>query len=147
MNDILANIIFLFHTMIILFVLFAPFINIPSILILHITFCICLLLHWYQNSNVCSLTLLEAKLRNIDHPSKSFTHQFIAPMYDISNTEWSKICYIVTIIVMSISIYNLKKSNKFNKFLEDIKNIEFNENDTLKYKISKYLDVTSNLFF
>jgi hypothetical protein len=73
-NKFLADLVFLFHCLIIIFVLFAPFTNIPAILILHITFAICLFTHWYANSNVCSLTVLEANLRGLDR-TDTFTHQ------------------------------------------------------------------------
>ena len=115
-NIVLANFIFMFHTLIILFILFAPFIDIPAILILHITFSICLLVHWWANNNICSLSLLESKLRGMDH-TESFTHKFIAPIYDISQTEWSRICIIITIILLCISSYKLYYSKKTFKIM------------------------------
>lgn len=110
---LLADSIFLFHCIIILFVLFAPFTNIPAILILHITFAFSLIVHWYANSNVCSLSMLEAHLRGLDTREDTFTHQFIAPMYDISITEWSNIVWVITSIVLCISIYKLYHTDKF----------------------------------
>lgn len=114
---ILANIISLFHTIIILFILFAPFTDIPAILILHITFSLCLLVHWWANNNICSLSYIESQLRGTDY-TKSFTHKFIAPIYDISQTEWSRICKIITIILLLISIYNLYYSKKTSQILQ-----------------------------
>ena len=87
------------------------FLNIPAFLILHVTFSFSLLLHWYNNNNECSLTYMEAKLRGLDR-TESFTHKFIAPLYDISRTEWSRICYIVTIVLMFVSIHYLYNSDK-----------------------------------
>lgn len=110
-NLFLANVIRIFHIIVILFVFLAPFSNIPALLILHITFSFSLLVHWYYNNNACSLTLFEAKLRGVD-VNKSFTHECIAPMYDISQTEWSTICYIITIVLMCVSIYYLYYSEK-----------------------------------
>lgn len=108
---LLANMIWVFHILVILFVLLAPFTNIPGLLILHVTFSISLLVHWYGNSNECSLTLLESQLRGLDK-TQSFTHQFIAPVYDISKTEWSTVCYTVTIILLGLSLYKLYNSQK-----------------------------------
>ena len=85
-NIFLANCISIFHTLVVLFVLLAPFIDIPAILILHITFSVCLLIHWWANNNICSLSYIESQLRGTDH-TESFTHKFIAPIYDISKTE------------------------------------------------------------
>ena len=103
----LANLIFIFHIFVILFVITTPFICASIlILILHITFCFCLIIHWVNNSDSCSLTLLECYLKGIP-ASESFTHQFISPIYNISESSWSIICYIITIFVMLVSIYYL----------------------------------------
>jgi hypothetical protein len=110
-NIILANIINVFHIIVILFVLFIPFSNIPMLLLLHIVFSMSLLVHWYNNNNQCSLTLLESKLRGLD-VTESFTYKFIAPLYDVSKTDWSKICYSVTIVLMIVSIYRLYNSKR-----------------------------------
>lgn len=113
LNLLLADLIFIFHCIVVLFVLFAPFTNIPAILILHITFALSLIVHWRANSNVCSLSILEAHLRGLDSRQDAFTHKFIAPMYDISSTEWSSIVWIITLIVLCISIYKLYNTDKF----------------------------------
>jgi hypothetical protein len=110
---LLADSIFVFHCIIILFVIFAPFINIPAILILHITFVFSLIVHWRANSNVCSLSIFEAHLRGLDTREDTFTHQFIAPVYDISATEWSNIVWIITSVALCISIYKLYNTDKF----------------------------------
>ncbi len=110
---LLADFIFLFHCFIILFILFAPFTNIPAILILHITFALSLIVHWHANSNVCSLSIFEAHLRGLDSREETFTHKFVAPMYDISATEWSNIVWVITAVVACISIYKLYNTDKF----------------------------------
>lgn len=115
-SEIFANIIWLFHLLVILFMCFAPFTKIPSILILHITFSICLLIHWYFNSNICSLTVMEAYCRGLQ-PSDTFMHQLISPMYDISSTNLNEIVHIVTYVTMFISIYYLYNSEKFKECL------------------------------
>jgi len=108
MNDLLlADLIFLFHCIVILFILLAPFSNIPAILILHITFCVCLFIHWYSNSNICSLSLIEANLRGLEYREDTFTHKFIAPIYDISVTEWSNTVWVITFVLLCISLYKL----------------------------------------
>lgn len=116
-NIFLANCIWLFHMIIILFVLFAPFCNIPCILLLHITFCLSLFVHWYGNSNICSLSVMEAKLRGLDY-TQSFSHKFIAPVYEITNTEWSMIVWLITICVLLLSAYKMYYSGKISEFQE-----------------------------
>jgi hypothetical protein len=121
-NVYLANFIYFLHILVILFVIFGPFSNIPSILIIHISFSFSLLVHWIANNNACSLTYLESQLRGID-VEKSFTYQFISPVYDISKTDWSRICYIITIIVLMISIYKLSTSKAFANSLKCYNNL------------------------
>ena len=41
----------------------------------------------------------------------------------MSKTDWSRICYIITIIVLSISIYKLWNSKAFSKSLNCYKNL------------------------
>lgn len=121
-NIYLANFIYVLHILVILFVIFAPFSNIPSILIIHIAFSFSLLVHWIANNNACSLTYMESQLRGID-VKDSFTYQFISPVYDISKTNWSRICYITTIILLIISIYKLSTSKAFSKSLKCYKDL------------------------
>ena len=73
-NIFLANIVYLSHLLLILFIIYGPFTSNPLILLLHIVSCICLLFHWYMNSDLCSLNILEAKLRNIKI-SQTITYQ------------------------------------------------------------------------
>ena len=103
--------------MVILFVVLAPFFNYTNILVLHITFCVSLLVHWVSNSNECSLSRMESYFRGIDNTC-TFSHQFIAPIYDISQTDWDTICYIIVFISMSISIFRLFRHPKTVLFTE-----------------------------
>ena len=117
-SEFLANLVYLFHIFVILFIIFIPFLNVlPILLILHITSCFCLGIHWYNNSDVCSLTILEGQLRGINI-TETFTHKFISPMYTITNTEWSNIVWLITFIVMCVSIYKLYNSDKFKQSLK-----------------------------
>jgi hypothetical protein len=141
---LLADSIFLFHCLIILFVLFAPFTNIPAILILHITFAVSLMVHWHANSNVCSLSILEAHLRGLDTREDTFTHKFIAPMYDISATEWSNIVWIITSVVLCISVYKLYNTDKFKIAWKCYSELE--EEKNLSDKIHQFLECFKPLF-
>lgn len=114
---LLANIIWCFHICIILFVILAPFTQIPAILILHITFAICLLMHWYTNSNACSLTIMESYFRGLP-PDNTFMHQLISPIYDVSSTDLNNLVHIVTYITLILSIYYLYNSTKFKETME-----------------------------
>ena len=131
-SEFLANMVFLFHIFVILFIVFTPFLNVPPVIqILHITSCICLFVHWMSSSDVCSLTIIEGQLRGIDR-TNTFTHQFIGPVYNITSTEWSNIIWLITFIVMSISIYKLYNTDRFKIALKCYNSHEFSIKHTIK---------------
>lgn len=116
MNLLLANIIRLFHILVVLFILVTPFITKDfMILLLHITSCISLIVHWMSNNSICSLTLLESKLRGIEI-HHSFIYEFIAPIYEflhipiISENNLSTFIYVLVVSLMFFSIYRLSKA-------------------------------------
>lgn len=111
---ILAFIIRIIHYMIIAFILLAPFSNLAPLLILNITGCWSLLVHWSANNDVCCLTLLEGQLRGIDY-QKGFLHQFISPVYKISDKNLSNVSHYVVVMSMLISFYNLLETKSFAK--------------------------------
>lgn len=108
-SNFLADCIAFFHTLVVLFVIVVPFLDVTCLLVLHVTFTISLLVHWWANSNVCSLSVLEAQLRGLDY-TESFTHKFVAPIYDISKTTWSNIVWLVTVLLLCISFIKLYRS-------------------------------------
>lgn len=128
-NEVLADLIFYFHIFVVLFIVFLPFFDVPpAFLILHITSCISLFVHWFTNSDVCSLTIIEGQLRGVDR-TETFTHKFISPVYKITSTEWSNIVWIITFIVMCTSMYKLYHTDKFKTALKcyyDSKEFSFN---------------------
>ena len=122
-NEQLADLIYYFHCIVVAFIVFAPFTNIPALLILHITSCLSLMIHWISSSDICSLTIIEANLRGLDR-KETVSHRFIAPIYNIGDSEWSTILWIVTFILMCISMYKLYHSNKFKISWECFNNIK-----------------------
>lgn len=121
-SNTLADLVKIFHILIILFIIIGPFLDDPMLLVLHITFCVCLMIHWLFNSDVCFLTFVEKKLRGVGD-EKSFIYQFIAPMYNISNTKFNQLIWMVTIILCLISIYNLFSSEKIKLVLYELYNV------------------------
>lgn len=143
----LAFMICVFHTLVVLFILLMPFLtNIPSYLILHVMSCFTLLLHWWMNSDVCSLTVMEAKLRGISRED-ALTHKFISPVYNINDNTWNKVMYIITISVMLYSVYKLQNSKicaqVYNEMMESSEAI--NKGELLK-RIQKYVRICKPLF-
>jgi predicted neutral ceramidase superfamily lipid hydrolase len=113
---LLANFIRMFHIGVILFMVLVPFIGSVPFIILHITFGISILVHWLGNNNMCSLTLLESKLRGIKM-SDGFIHQFIAPVYSIPKFLSQKLLYIILIVLIIISILKVGKSKQWTNFI------------------------------
>ena len=137
MNNILADIVKLTHTIMILFIILGPFYKNPLLIILHIVSCLCLLMHWYANSDICCLTIVESKLRNVEQVD-TIVYKFIQPIYNISELEFNKIIWLYTTLVVIISIYKLYKSEnvyKIYKYFIDKKSVSY---DDINY-ISKYL--------
>lgn len=123
MNSILlANVIYVFHVCIILFMLIVPFTNIIAFLVLHVTFGICLLIHWKFNSNVCALSIMESHFRGIDRVD-TLTHKLISPVYEIPEGFWCHICTILTIILIYVSFTKILKSDKFKQTIIECKQI------------------------
>lgn len=94
----------LFHLCLVLFTIVAPFTDRPGILILHISYTISLLSHWYLNDNSCCLTLFESTLTGSDSKD-TFMHKLISPMYNISETKLSKLVWLSTILLLLVSSY------------------------------------------
>ena len=137
---LLADIIYYFHILIVLFIIITPFTNMLSLLILHVTFSICLLLHWKANSNVCSLSMLESYLRGVDRES-TFSHQFIAPVYDISSSDWCHISTILTLVLLFISLSKLFKIFNSCQFSEKWKLCKDIYNEKYDDPVDKMIDL------
>lgn len=107
LQTLLANIIFTIHAAVIVWSIATPFItNETGMLVIHIAFVLGVMFHWMMNSNLCALSVIEAYMRNV-HYTESFMHRLIGPIYDIHESEWITICYIVCAIVISVSIFKL----------------------------------------
>ncbi len=140
-NEILADFIYIFHILIIMFVLLAPFTNVPYFLVLHITFSMSLLVHWYFNSDVCSLSMIESQFRGIQY-QQSFSHRIIAPIYNVSSTSWSSFCYFAVVSLSLYSVYKLYNNDKISQAWACYRRMEQELKDkdmSMTTKIKKYL--------
>jgi hypothetical protein len=103
--------------------LILPLSNKLGILILHWFSLLTLMIHWYFNSDACFLSLLEAKIRNINVKSTIF-HSLVLPFYNITEKEYSTIVWLITLILFSISTYKILHHNNFYKLLSKIYTID-----------------------
>lgn len=127
-EQLLSNIINIIHTLFVLFVLLVPFTEDKFMLIIHALIIPNVLLHWFLNNNVCSLTVLEKKIREKTSNKKEneedcFTCKLIYPIYDFKKNynEFSNLSYLVSIILFLISsnkIYHMYQNSDSESFLE-----------------------------
>lgn len=101
-----ADIVYAAHLAIVVFTLTGPFLTSPKMQVLHAWFCVCLLFHWLIHDNKCSLSITESLLRGRPY-TETFMHRIVGPVYDISETKLSTLCYVATIIVLCMSLSNI----------------------------------------
>jgi hypothetical protein len=110
------DVVYVIHLAIVSFVVLGPFIgrNNPGILIIHITFSLCLMIHWITNSNVCSLSIIESQLRG-SKISDTFTSRILSGIYKNPSNEF---IWVITIGLMFVSIYLLLINQRFIEMVE-----------------------------
>ena len=147
----LADIIRFIHICIILFIILTPLIDIFSLSkqitllqnFTHMMLCICILGHWKTNSNKCGLTILEAKLRNLQSVDESFLYSIIAPIYDYPQQHETYILTQILKVFILISFIRIiqKLYNNPPQLFVKIKNIflknKTNKTDTNQTKQTK----------
>lgn len=83
-NTIAAIIVKTVHLALVLFMVIVPFTNSEFFLTIHAIGLPGLLIHWITNNNVCSLTLLEAKLTG-SALNQTFIGKIVHPFFEINN--------------------------------------------------------------
>lgn len=105
MNCIAANIVWILHFLFMAWFVLTPFFNNGPMLTLHLFTGPLLWLHWLLNDDTCSLTLLEMKLRGIDHCNESFFWNVVSPIYKPQlNANGSNILWIVSVLLWLITV-------------------------------------------
>jgi hypothetical protein len=102
LNNILLLFIKICHLLILLFILLTPFQNLPILLLIHMLFSILLLIHWYNQSDVCFLTYLESYITNTN-VNDGFIYKIISPFYNISKIKVRQMVWTMTILLLFIS--------------------------------------------
>jgi len=106
--NIVSFFINIIHFIMVSFVIISPFLNIPPVLLLNLSYTICLMIHWYFNSNICCLTIFEGYITG-KPLNQTFIHKIIDPIYNISENSLNNVVWIVTIISFLITLYKLYK--------------------------------------
>jgi len=112
-DEIKLKIIVLCHILIIIFIILAPFSDSNYILLLHSIIIPLIVMHWILNNDICSLTLMEKKIREKlygkNNISKCFTCKIIEPVYNFKDNykKYDKLLYFIVSGLWLISVYKL----------------------------------------
>ena len=93
------------------------------LLILNMTCLFSLLVHWYLNLDVCVLSVIESKLRNIPISSTIF-NKIVKPIYNISERTYSNIMWTMTILLFNITLYKIFTHKNMHIILNNKLNIK-----------------------
>ncbi len=131
-DKLILLIINIIHYIVILSVIFIPFTNNSSLLLLHSIILPFILFHWYSNNDTCALTIIEKFVRqkinkkiNVKEED-CITYKLISPIYNFTNYNKSKLIWIITILlwlISSIKVYNKYSNNEYDKIINEFKNI------------------------
>lgn len=120
----LANVVFVLHLLLIIFLISVPFVDVPwSVSLLHFTVIGSIIIHWLANDDSCFLTLLESKLRGIPQTS-SFMHSLVNPIYQVKDETLSQIGKIGLPVLGGISLYNIFQKDmktEIERMINDLK--------------------------
>lgn len=113
-NNVLLNIIWSCHLLVVCLVVGVPFFGSNYFLLLHAILVPFIMFHWYVNDNTCALSLMELHLRknmgqtNVDQKD-CFTCQLINPIYDFraNYSDWTITIYSITTFLWIISLSKL----------------------------------------
>lgn len=100
-----ANIIFVIHLLIVLFIVLTPFIGSQDMLFLNFMFMSGILLHWIGSDSTCCLTVLEQYLRGERDPEKTFAGKIMMPVYTFGNEKF--VTQVALFLLMMLTLYKL----------------------------------------
>lgn len=107
-----ANLIWLLHILLVVWLVVTPFTQNEPMLVLHLIMVPFLWFHWILNDDTCALTLIEQKLRGID-PSecseKSFFFNLVSPVYKIQDDAVRKISWVLSIALWLVTLSKVMK--------------------------------------
>lgn len=110
MNSLAANIIWVLHMLLLVWVVVTPFTRNEPMLVLHLIMMPFLWFHWILNDDTCALTLIETKLRGLD-PSechqKSFFFNLVSPVYKIQDADARKVAWILSVGLWLVTLHKV----------------------------------------
>jgi len=122
MQQILLQLVTFVHILFVLFVVLTPFTNSNYLLLLHSITIPFIIIHWLMNDDTCVLTMVERNIKkglygDAYKEEECLTCRLIEPVYNFvnDNRTFSKIIYIITILLWSISVGKLVYKYKTGK--------------------------------
>ena len=95
------------HVFFIGFMVYAPFSSNPAFVFLASFVYPFLFLHWVSNSDACFLTVVEKRLRGLEHDSDSFINSIVSPIYVIDSNTLKRTIWIASVGLWGVSVYRL----------------------------------------
>ena len=111
------------------------FIRDPLINILNMSTCILIISKWLTNYNICSMGILECKLRRVSRED-SYIYQILDNIVDINKNKEKYFFYILYTIILIINFRKFRKTN-FNIFNIDHYKKYIKDGFNIKVKINK----------
>ena len=104
--NLLADIIYIVHIIVVLLIL-SPFVT-NDIEILKLSFISIsyVIFKWTIKNDMCALTLLEHKVRGIE-VEHGFVYQLLSPIMNVEESVFYKNAYYLTLLSLIFSIYKL----------------------------------------
>lgn len=109
MRELFADLVSFIHGWIFSFVLLVPFIGEIYLVLVNFMFMLGIMFHWYLNSNVCALTLLEKLIRGVANDGETFFGQIFGKVYSVANDSpiyWYGISILVIVSLIKIFSYD-----------------------------------------
>lgn len=98
-----ANIVWLLHILLVVWVVVTPFTSNEPMLLLHLFAIPTLWIHWTLSDDTCSLTLLESKLRGCE-PTESFFHSLVGPVYKIEDSDTRLVAWYASVVLWLVTV-------------------------------------------
>lgn len=101
-----ANIIYVVHLVVLLFVVLAPFSSNQKVLTIEMALLFTILLHWITNNKVCCLTEFEKILRGESDDDNTFFGKIMGPVYTFGKD--SILPQVILFVLMMVTLYKVK---------------------------------------
>lgn len=117
--DWLANLIYILHVLIFIFVVTTPFFGSDILVLMNLVFMIGILVHWICNNNICVLTVVEKFLRGTPDDTQTFFGKLFGGVYTFGKD--SKISWWILSFLIILSLYKVIKNKTIQYFINELR--------------------------